>query len=119
MTDMQRYLVSRSGLRAARNGAMVTDEIVMVTAADAEAAIAAAEWRVRSECIQDGVPYTWNQGEVDLFRWQGQRDMLAKCIEAVQQALDKFWEESDADELGWREQHELYVDALRALEEKP
>ena len=46
------------------------------------------------------------------------RDMLARCIEAVQQALDKFWEESDADELGWLEQHELYVAALRALQEK-
>jgi len=50
---------------------------------------------------------------------QGERDMLAKCIAAVQQALDKFWEESDADELGWLEQHELYVAAVRALEEKP
>lgn len=135
MTNMQRYALT-SYEWDADAWLAPADDGIWVLASDAEAAIAAAEQRGRESAYADYLhqkePFAvWcmEQGERNqraVFEslidaafakgvWQGQRDMLAKCIEAVEACGDdKGYIYSDTETgIQWA------VAALRALQEKP
>jgi hypothetical protein len=75
----------------------------------------AAEQRAYSRAVADGVPYVWDQEEVDDLRRQGyaqgQRDALAKAIAAVE-ALDVCWYADNACQSPY---HGILGDAIAAL----
>ena len=107
MTDMQRWASPIGEMTEAVNGRYVL-------ASDAEAAIAAAVEDFRA-AMSEG---TWYQSGRENGYEQGQRDMLAQCIAAVE-ALDVCWY---ADNACQSPNHGILNDvylALRALQEKP
>lgn len=98
MTDMQRF-----------DHNMPDEEGDFVLASDAEAAIAAAEQRGHER----GANETKEHLTDPISYQQGERDMLAKCIEAV----DALYQVSEP----WTGNIHLseVIGALRALQEKP
>jgi hypothetical protein len=115
MSDMQRYGI-RSGCPACGPNYADHDLIpvpdgmpdqpgLVVLAADAKAAIAAA-FRAGMEQMIGGI----EQVSYD----KGERDMLAKCIAAVEDLFGP-----DDYELRWLLDGQAVLGSLRALEEKP
>lgn len=105
MTDMQRYALT-SYEWDADAWLAPADDGIWVLASDAEAAIAAAEQRGFKDAsdLCDGATTGY---------WRGQRDMLAKCIAAVENTYTVSFVTLDADF------QRAALAALRALEEKP
>ena len=66
-------------------------------------------WRCNGPHISDSDLPAYNEGGEDGY-WQGQRDMLAKCIAAVEAAVTEWESEWSIDDI---------YRALRAQQEKP
>jgi hypothetical protein len=105
MTDMQRWASPIGEMTEAVNGRYVL-------ASDAEAAIAEAISNTRAEylalCAKSGA---------EMYD-KGQRDMLAKCIAALE-TDDLHSEDPSWDGTNWNNAVSECREVLRALEEKP